>query len=344
MPEILDWRALEDLQGQNWRQLSNRDFLSCLKLKEDPDAACLARVEKIHSEKQMTPAETDAAVEATRDDFATKARGYFIHLLKVFLSNISLIAVIVRGLCSFDPVTLLSLPIDQATYCFSALFRSFSLRGWLENSPESDARDEYVDFLECFRNTNSGAKDTPEVFTDMVSFLMGMPELKMRKHLFYIFQLSCLCLPSKLPELAAVKVPGVDCSDPRCRLFDVIMPAQSYLANVANSVAVCTTEASVGTFKDLEALFSSGNVPGYPWSHVDSFGKSNFHKVLVTVYKALGKCVRPDTESTSSSSSKEGENSVSSPLDKGKKVGFRVTSGTEVTKFSDGNTPGTSRS
>ena len=133
----------------------------------------------------MTPAETDAAVEATRDDFATKARGYPIHLLKVFLSDISLNAGIVRGLGSFDPVTLLSLPIDQATYCFSALCRSFSLRGWLENSPESDDRDEYVDFLECFRKANSGFKDTPEVFTDMVSFLMGMPELKMGKHLFY---------------------------------------------------------------------------------------------------------------------------------------------------------------
>ena len=122
------------------------------------------------------------------------------------------------------------------------------------------------------------------------------------------------------------------------------MPAQSYLANVVNSVAVCTTEASLGTFKDLEARFSSGNVPGDPWSHVDSFGKSNFHKVLVTVYKAFGKSVRPDIESTSNSSSKEGRKQRKQSPDEGKKVGFRVTSGTEVTKSTDGNTPGTSKS
>ena len=344
MPEILDWKSLDDLQGQNWRQLSNRDFLSRLKLKENLAAACLARVKKIYSEKQLTPEETDAAVEATRDDFATKARGYLVHLLKVFLADISLNAGIVRGLASFDPVALLSLPLEQATYCFSAFYRSFSLRGWLENSQETDARDEYVDFLEYFRNANSGAKDIPEVFTDMVAFLMGLPELKLRKHLFYIFQLSCLCLTSKMSELPAISFSGVDCSDPRSRLFDVIMPAQSYLANVANSVALCTTEASLDSFKDLDVQFSSGNVPGDPWSHVDSFGKAKLHKTLVAVYKSSGKSVRLDIESASSSSSKEtGKQRKQSP-DKGKKVGFRVTSGTEATTSSDGNTPGTSKS
>ena len=262
------------MQGQKWKQLSNRDFLSRLKLKENLDACCLARVKRIYSEKQLTPEETEAAVEATRDEFATKARSYLVYLLKVFLADISLNAGIIRGLASFDPVALLNLPLEQATYCFSALHRSFSLRGWLENSSEADIRDEYVEFLEYFREVNSGAKNTPEVFTDMVVTLMGMPELKMRKHLFHIFQLSCLCLTSKSPELPAVKFSGVDCSEPRSRLFDVIMPAQSYLANISSAVAACTTEASLGTFKDLELRFSSGNVPGDPWTHVDSFGSA----------------------------------------------------------------------
>ena len=224
VPEILDWKALDDMQGQNWKQLSNRDFLSRLKLKENLDACCLARVKRIYSEKQLTPEETEAAVEATRDEFATKARSYLVHLLKVFLADISLNAGIIRGLASFDPVALLNLPLEQATYCFSALHRSFSLRGWLENSSEADIRDEYVEFLEYFREVNSGAKNTPEVFTDMVVTLMGMPELKMRKHLFHLFQLSCLCLTSKSPELPAVKFSGVDCSEPRSRLFDESCP------------------------------------------------------------------------------------------------------------------------
>ena len=344
VPEILDWKALDDMQGQNWKQLSNRDFLSRLKLKENLDACCLARVKRIYSEKQLTPEETEAAVEATRDEFATKARSYLVHLLKVFLADISLNAGIIRGLASFDPVALLNLPLEQATYCFSALHRSFSLRGWLENSSEADIRDEYVEFLEYFREVNSGAKNTPEVFTDMVVTLMGMPELKMRKHLFHLFQLSCLCLTSKSSELPAVKFSGVDCSEPRSRLFNVIMPAQSYLANVSGAVAACTTEASLGTFKDLELRFSSGNVPGDPWTHVDSFGRANFHKILVAVYKALCKGVRPDPECVSSSSSKEGGKSRKQSPEKSRKVCFKPTSGSGANQSSNINAPGTSKS
>ena len=123
------------------------------------------------------------------------------------------------------------MPLEQAT--FSALYRSFSLRDWLDISSESEARDEYVEFLEAFRTSYSTMKDTPEVITDVVSFLMELPEMRVRKHLFHIFRLSCLCLTSVSPELPGVKFPGVDCNDSRSRLFDVIIPAQSYLANVA---------------------------------------------------------------------------------------------------------------
>ena len=132
VPEMLDWKSLCDLQGQDWRQLSNRDFLSRLKLKENLDAACLARVKKVYSEKQPTPEGIEAAVEATRDDFATKARGYLVHLLKVFLADISLNAGIVRGLSSFDPVALLNLPLEQATHFVSPLYIDLSVceDGW----------------------------------------------------------------------------------------------------------------------------------------------------------------------------------------------------------------------
>ena len=174
----------------------------------------------------------------------------------------------------------------------------------------------------------------------MVATLIEMPELKMRKHLFHIFQLSCLCLTSKLPEL-----PAVDCSEPRSRLFEVIMPAQSYLANVVSAVAVCTTEASLGTYKDLEFRFCRGNVSGDPWSHVDSFNRANIHKTLVAVYKALGRSVPPDAECASSSSSKKegGKQRKQSP-NKSKKVSFKVASGSEATESADVNAPGTSKS
>ena len=166
--------------------------------------------------------------------------------------------------------------------------------------------------------------------------------MRVRQHLFHIVRLSFLCLTSISPELPAVKFPGVDCSDPRSRLFDVIMPAQSYLANVADSVSICTTEASLSTYKDLEARFSSGNVPGNPWSHVESFGKASFHKVLTTVHKALVKGATPDCESDAGSEASGcGKQRKQSPV-KTKEVAFKGTATSEQVQKPDENAPGPS--
>ena len=148
---------------------------------------------------------------------------------------------IVRGLNSFGPVVLLTLPLEPATLCFSALYHSFHFRRWLANFPEAEARDEYLEFFDYFRRTCYDVKDRPESFTDKVAFLILMPEIRMRKHLFYIFRLISLCLTAISPELPAVEFPGVDSGDPRSRLLEVIMPPQLYLATVPESVAICTT-------------------------------------------------------------------------------------------------------
>ena len=49
----------------------------------------------------------------------------------------------------------------------------------------------------------------------MISLLTPMPELRMRKNLFNIFQLSCLCLTYDAPDLPSVNLQGIDTSDPR---------------------------------------------------------------------------------------------------------------------------------
>ena len=192
----------------------------------------------------------------------------------------------------FDPYVLLNLPLEQATFCFPALYDSFSLRGWLANSPKIEARDEYIDFLDHFRNAHSNMQNSLGVFTDMVRFLIAMPELRMREHLNHIFRLSCpvelSLFDSRFTRASSSQIPrGPDYGDPRSRLFDVIMPSQSYLTNVPNAISICTSDASLGKYRDLESKFSCGNVAGDPWSHVDSFGKASFQKVLTSVYRTL---------------------------------------------------------
>ena len=64
----------------------------------------------------------------------------------------------------------------------------------------------------------------------------------------------------------------VDAQSSRCRLGDVLLPAQTYLGVVPNSIAICKSEASLVKYRELESQFNSINVASDPWSHVDSFG------------------------------------------------------------------------
>ena len=187
----------------------------------------------------------------------------------------------------FDPTVLLALPIEQAMSLFTVLYNSFNLRGWLPNSPSAEARDEYLRFLDHFPNSYSELKNTSEIFLDMVAFLTPLPELRARKPLFHLFQLSCLCLTEEGVDLPPVKFQGANTADPKCRLSDVIVPAQSYLAQVPDSVTECTSEASLVKYHELEDTFSRGIVAGDPWSNDDSFERSHFQKILSTVFKSL---------------------------------------------------------
>ena len=169
------------------------------------DAACRIRAKREVDDPESVHKDFEAAVESVKEEFVVKARNYLVFLLERFSDDISFNSDIVKGMSCFDPVVLLSVPYEEAASCFSTLYYSFSLRELVDNTPEVEARDEYLDFLDFFRNKYEDFRDAPETFTDMVSLLSPMPELRSRKHLFFLFQLSCLCLTSQLPTLPAVR-------------------------------------------------------------------------------------------------------------------------------------------
>ena len=170
-PKETDWSQLPLLRTETLRQLSTRDFLVRLKLKQDLDQAATAKVKRDHSDKEGPIPNLAKLVDDCKEKFASKARGYLVFLLGKFLDHHSMNADIVRGLASFDPHMLLGLPTEQTTHCFAALYNSFSLRGWLEGSTEDDCRDEYVEFVDFFRDKYAFLKDSPDGFTDVVDLL-----------------------------------------------------------------------------------------------------------------------------------------------------------------------------
>ena len=147
-PKNTDWTQLPILRSAELRQLSTRDFLHRLKLKEDLDGAASSKIKRDYSDKEGPIPNFSKLVEECKEKFAGKARGYLVYLGSWITTALTLI---VKGMASFDPHILLSLPRDQATHCYRALYNSFNLRGWLEGSSDDDCPDEYLEFVDQFR-------------------------------------------------------------------------------------------------------------------------------------------------------------------------------------------------
>ena len=243
----------------------------------------------------------------------------------------------------FDPAVLLVLPLEKVLFFLKSLYSSFKRRGWMSNCAEDDLRDEYVRFLEHFRCTYSNFKDSLEAFTDMTALLSNMREFRNRKLLFYLFRLSCLCLTEENVALPPVKFPGVGSVNPPSRLSEVIMPSQSYLSQVPNSVNICTNDVALAKYVELEAKLNGGNVSGDPWSHVDHFGRAGFHKVLSSVYSSLGKVSVPAPRPMLSSSSSDERTGLRSSGKRNKKVFFGKSSSADDPKSADETQQGCSK-
>ena len=147
-----------------------------LKLKLDLNNAATAKVRIDHSNKAAPIPNLAELVEDTKEEFVAKAKIYLVFLLESFLGHLSLNTDIVKGMASFDPHVLLSLHQELATFCFTALYRSFKICPWLEGSPETDCRGPIFEFVDHFRHTYAYLKYSPGGFNGMVDLLSTMPE------------------------------------------------------------------------------------------------------------------------------------------------------------------------
>ena len=164
----------------------------------------------------------------------------------------------------FDPNVLLCLPTEQASFCFTSLYQSFNVRGWLEGSPEDDCRDEYLEFVGHFRQTYQAYEKSLNGFPDKVDLLLLMPELSNWAYLHRLFQSSCMCLTENTPLPPPIRFHDVDALRPKCRLGDVLLPAQSYLARVLDAISSCSKDESLNKLREIEQEFLTGNVAGDP--------------------------------------------------------------------------------
>ena len=67
------------------------------------------------------------------------------------------------------------------------------------------------------------------------------------------------------------------------------MPCQSYLSEVSDSLALCSTDVSLEKFSLLSSSFGqSGLCSDYnPWTYVDNFGRSSIYKSLMSSHRSV---------------------------------------------------------
>ena len=118
---------------------------------------------------------------------------------------------------------------------------------------------------------------------------MGLEFLHTHEHLCYLFKLSCLCITSVSPEYPPVSLGKIDTKGLQSRLADVILPCQSYLSTVPDSLVACCSESRLEKFFELSSTFGqTAFTADYdPWTFVDSFGRSAIYKTLVTSYRSV---------------------------------------------------------
>ena len=115
-------------------------------------------------------------------------RAYIRYVCKKLLEHPTFTSDLVRGLACFDTSELLTFPKSEATDCYSLLFQSFFVRGWLAKELKNIHMDENREFFDDLRyvylyDLHNGLK-----IEDIVTFLSVKLALATREYTAYEFK------------------------------------------------------------------------------------------------------------------------------------------------------------
>ena len=281
------WFLLLRFQTSEATFLSGDEYLVRLKLASKVSAACKARAEGLHFGKKSERAAIQATAETVKADFVKDSQHYIQFVINEIHQRTGLSTNLVKGLAAFDPFIMLKRPMDVALRHFEVLYSSFAVRSWVDDSNESQCRDQYIQLLDHLRTAYGPDFDITSVSADLIEFLMGLEFLHERSHLLYLFKLSCLCTTVTSPSYPDVVFGEVTTAGGQSRFTDLILPCQSYMANVIGSVVRSSEDSNLAKFSTLSTSFGrSAFSPDYdPWAYVDTFGRSGIYKSLLSTYR-----------------------------------------------------------
>ena len=281
------WFLLLRFQTSEGTFLPGDEYLIRLKMTNKVSTACKARAEGIHFGQKTERAAILATAETVKADFVKDSQQYIQFLIIGILQRTGLSTILVKGLAAFDPYIMLKRPMDVALRHFDVLYNTYALRPWVDDSNESLCRDRYIQLLDHLRTAYGSSFDITSVAADLIEFLMGLEFLHERSHLLYLFKLSRLCTTVISPSYPDVVFGDVTTAGGQNRFNDLVLPCQSYMANVAGSVIQSSEDSNLAKFSVLAASFGRAAFsPEYdPWTHTDTFGRSKIYKSLLATHR-----------------------------------------------------------
>ena len=307
IPVEKDWFLLLGFAVSEGKFLTEEDFLVRLRLVNKVATASKQSAEIVHLNKKSEKAAIEKTADEATSSFAREGLHFVQYLLKEVLNQAGLRSEIVKGLAAFDPFILFKRPSEVGLRHFDLLYATFQHRSWVSSANEDACREEYIALLDHLRVSYPPDFDLLENSKDLIDFIMGLEFFQTHEHLLYLFKLCCLCLTSSSPQYPPVLFGSVDTTLYRGRFTDLVLPCQSYLSSVPDSISGCVTDANLDKFSHLSATFeqSAFGADYDPWTYVDVFGRSKIYKSLLASYKlttsiSVARSVRLEERSVSS--------------------------------------------
>ena len=214
------------------------EFLTRLQMTNKVTRACKLKAEGIHSGKKADKSLVQKSASTMKTEFVRDGQAYLQHLIGKVLRQAGPSSNIVKGLAAFDPFIMLRRPTEVALRHFDVLYSTFLLRSWVTASNGSACRDEYVGLIDHLHNNYAPDFDVTQHFRDLIDFLMSLEYMQNHVHLVHLFKLCCLCATSCSPDYPIVSMGTLSTTGFQSRSTDIVLPAQSYLSGVSESLLI----------------------------------------------------------------------------------------------------------
>ena len=220
----------------------------------------LINVEREKNKKVRTDVVVGTVMGEMFNPHVDQGMAYIRYVGKELINHPTFKSDLVVGLACFDYAVLFTMPKDQAAGCYSRLFHSFCVRGWL-------------------------ARELKNILTS----LSKSPELAKREQTFHVFKLRCLCLGHVVPKFPSVSLDSPGKSTAEVDLSDIIEPLQSYLLGSSAEQNIFTNAESISSCVELLDEFGDKAIqPCFDaWASVDFHSMSQIYAHLTKVYKKV---------------------------------------------------------